>query len=569
LIENSIDADAKRITIHIEAGGKILIRISDDGTGMTADNLQLAFERHATSKIVSASDLDFIETLGFRGEALPSIAAVAQVEAKSRSKSDKLGTVYSISGGQTAKLIKTAANPGSQISVKNLFFNTPARRKFLKTDTAENQQIVMLLKKFFLAYHDINFELWIDGKQIFDLKNSEIDQRVREIFGNDVFNGMLPLAESLGGIELSGFISKPDLVRKSRGNQYLFLNGRPIQDKSLNHAVYQGYSNLIAQGGYPLFCLFLELETRLFDVNVHPTKQEVRFSNERSLYYMFMNAIKNTLNREGVVPDLRISDEGSAIKKNGTKNFSDGNKPREIINELKNRKRAMARHSGAQLSLTYFESDDQDKGSLEPVVSGATDWSLSAREDVALWQLHRRYIVSEIKSGMVIIDQHVAHERVLFEKTLGILKKGKKAFGQKLLFPQKLSLVYDDFLVFKEVYEVLQKIGFGINVFSGTTIIIEAMPADVKVGRESQILLDIVDYYKNKPLSDFDLLEKMAAAYACKNAVKSGEILGQTEMHNLIDQLFACETPFFCPHGRPIIVTITLDEFDRKFKRIS
>jgi len=570
LIENSIDADAQRILIHIEAGGKKLIRVTDDGNGMTADDLPLAFERHATSKIMKDSDLDAIETLGFRGEALPSIASVAQMEAKSRSKVEKLGTVYSISGGQSAKIIKTAANQGTQISVKNLFFNTPARRKFLKSDTAENQQIIGLLKKFFLAYHDLSFELWIDEKQVFDLKKNDVDYRVREIFGKDIFSGMLPLADSLGGIELSGFISRPDVVRKSRGNQFLFLNGRPIQDKSLTHAVFQGYSNLISPGEYPIYCLFLELEARLFDVNVHPTKQEVRFSNDRTLYYLFMNAIKNTLNREGVIPDFQFSAEGSAVQK-ADSNFSPiTNKPREIIDEMKNRKRSMARQSaGAQLSLTYFEAENQTRDFSETGSASNGEWPSAPREDVSLWQLHRRYIVSEIKSGMVIMDQHVAHERVLFEKTLGILKKGNKVYGQKLLFPQKLTLAYDDFLLFKDIYEILQKIGFSINIFSGTTIIIEAMPTDVKVGRESQILLDIVDYYKNKPLSDFDLSEKMAAAYACKNAIKSGELLNQTEMHNLVDQLFACENPFFCPHGRPVIVTITLDEFDKKFKRIS
>jgi DNA mismatch repair protein MutL len=228
----------------------------------------------------------------------------------------------------------------------------------------------------------------------------------------------------------------------------------------------------------------------------------------------------------------------------------------------------MARSSGSQLSLTYFETQAATDKSPPSPESAHVDWKATDKEDVALWQLHRRYIVSEIKSGMVIIDQHVAHERVLFEKILGILKMGNKSYGQKLLFPQKLTLAYDDFMIFKEIYEILKNLGFSITVFSGTTIVIEAMPVDVKVGRESQILLDIVDYYKTNPLNEFDLSEKMAAAYACKNAVKSGEQLSQVEMHNLIDQLFACETPFFCPHGRPVIITITLDELDRKFKRI-
>lgn len=572
LIENAIDAEASRIAIHVERGGKKLIRILDNGTGMSEQDLQLAFERHATSKISSNDDLEAISTLGFRGEALPSIASVSQVEVKSKRDEDTLGTIYTIDGGHPGRLIKTAANTGTQISVKNLFFNTPARRNFMKADTSENQQILTYLKRFFLAYHDIAFELWIDDKQIFDLKENAFDRRIREIFGEDMFAGMLPVSESIGGIELNGFISRPDVVRRSRSHQYLFLNGRPIQDKSLNHAIFQGYANLIAPGEFPVFCLFLEMDPRLFDVNVHPTKFEVRFSNDRSLYYLFMSSIKKALNKEGVIPDFTIEREGSAVQNAGTPpQFSIENRPREIIDELKNRKRSMARYGGSQLSLTYFETqtDSEKDASRQTSSPERTDWSTVRSDDVTLWQLHRRYIVSEIKSGVVIIDQHVAHERVLFEKILGILKKGKKSYGQKLLFPQKLTLAYDDFMLFKDLYEILKTLGFSITVFSGTTIVIEAMPVDVKVGRESQILLDIIDYYKNNPLSDFDLSEKMAAAYACKNAIKSGEHLTQVEMHNLIDQLFACETPFFCPHGRPVIITLTLDELDRKFKRIN
>lgn len=569
LVENSIDAEATKITIHVEKGGKTLIRVLDNGCGMSEEDLVLAFERHATSKISSSSDLESIETLGFRGEALPSIASVSQIEVKSKRTEDTLGTVLSINGGKTGRKMKTAANTGTQISIKQLFFNTPARRKFLKADNSEHQQIVSILKRFFLAYPDIAFELWIDNKQVFDLKEAEIDQRIQEIFGTDIFKAMLPLFESIAGIELTGFISRPDVVRRSRGHQYLFLNGRPIQDKSLYHAVFQGYANLLSPGEFPIYCLFLEMEPRLFDVNVHPTKMEVRFSNDRSLYYLFMNAIKKTLSKEGVVPDMVLQQEGSAIQNQNQQNGFAHSRPREIIDELKSRKRSMARHSGSQLSLTYFETEPKTTEQNLPPESIEKKWDAGKSEDVSLWQLHRRYIVSEIKSGAVIIDQHVAHERVLFEKILSVLKKGDKNYGQKLLFPQKLTLAYDDFMIFKEIYEVLKQIGFSITVFSGTTIIIEAMPADVKVGRESQILLDIIDYYRNNPLTDFDLQEKMAAAYACKNAVKSGELLSMMEMHNLIDQLFACETPFFCPHGRPVIVTITLDELDKKFKRIT
>ena len=572
LIENAIDAEADEIRIFVEEGGKKLIQVIDNGLGMSEADLPLAFERHATSKISTQNDLDRIETLGFRGEALPSIASVSQVEVKTRQAEDKMGTIYTLNGGRDGKLKKTAANVGTSISVRNLFFNTPARRQFLRSVNAEVQQILNVVKRFFLAYPHIAFQLTIDGREVYNLKKSDVGERVQAVIGASIFRGLLKVSASLGGVELRGFVSRPDVVRKSRGMQFLFLNGRPIQDRALNHAIFQAYGNLIHSGEYPVYVLYLEMDPGLVDVNVHPTKMEVRFSNERSLYYFVISSVRKVLSDEGVIPEFTSTPEGSALKQVIDKT----DQPRQIINEMRHRKRYMGRYgSGAQLSLTYFEPQpqkdsepgqpDKKQGDMLP----ATQQQPQLSGDVQFWQLHNRYIISEIKSGMVIIDQHVAHERILFERTLKALQKQGSGAGQKLLFPQKITLNYDDFMVFKEIHEVLNKIGFSIKVFSGTTIVIEAMPADVKVGRESQILLDIIDYYRNEPLHDFDHLHKVAAAYACKNAVKSGEKLTQTEMQNLVDQLFACETPFFCPHGRPVIVTIDLEELDRKFKRIT
>lgn len=570
LVENSIDAEATKIIVLIEQGGRKLIQVVDNGVGMSAEDLPLAFERHATSKIKSEADLNRIQTLGFRGEALPSISSVSQIEIKSRREEEAMGSISTLDGGKEGALKKIAANVGTSVSVKNLFFNTPARRQFLRSDSSENQQILLVLRRFFLAYPHIHFELFIDDKPIFNLKSAEIDVRAREVFGETIFGGLLPVSASLGGIELDGFVCRPDAARKSRGNQYLFLNGRPIQDKSLNHAIFQAYANLIGPGEFPIYCLFLEMDANLVDVNVHPTKMEVRFSNDRSLYYFFINTAKQALNREGVIPQMTMTPTGSAVEKATPPD----DEPRQIITELRNRKRSMSRYSGAQLSLTYFESDEKKDDAVQGVeparrIIADPFYPLEEKADVHFWQLHNRYIVSEIKSGMVIIDQHVAHERILYERITKILQEGKRSFGQKLLFPQKLNLNFEDFMVFKDIYDVLNKMGFSIKVFSGNTIVIEAMPADVKIGRESQIILDIIDYYRNEPLHDFNHLEKVAAAFACKNAVKSGEVLSQPEMQNLIDQLFACESPFFCPHGRPVIVTIDLNELDRKFKRIT
>ncbi len=569
LVENAIDADPTRIVVHIEQSGKKLIRVVDNGFGMSTEDIQTAFARHATSKIHSEKDLYQIDTLGFRGEALPSIASVSQVEVKTRRKEDQVGNIYTINGGKPQALRKTAANEGTTVSIQNLFFNTPARRNFLRSDNAESQQIILTLKRFFLAYPDIHFELWIEDNQVFNLRDEGIDERVKAVFGEQIFRGLIPFKNELGGMEISGFISRPDVVRRSRGHQYIFLNGRPIQDKSINHAVFQGYSKLISPGEYPIYCLFLDLDPATVDVNVHPMKMEVKFSNDRTIYYFVINSIQSTLKKENVIPDISHAPSGNAMAYLSSET---NRKPGEIINELKGRHKQMARPSGSQLSLTYFNNENVHKTQQEEIFKpgeSSLDKTVEEKVDVQLWQLHNRYIISEIRSGMVIIDQHVAHERVLYERMLNVLKGGGHVASQRLLFPQKINLSYDDFMVFKEIYQILNDIGFGIKVFSGNTIIIEAMPSDVKVGRESQILLDIIDYYKNKPLKDFDQTEKVAAAYACKNAVKSGDVLTQTQMQTLIDQLFACDSPFFCPHGRPVIVTMDLEELDRKFKRIT
>ncbi len=558
LVENAIDAEATQMSVVLKQSGKEMIQIVDNGSGMVKDDLKMAFERHATSKIATVADLENISTLGFRGEALPSIASVSRIEIKSRCESDKLGYLLYLESGKIISEKHTACPKGTNISVKNLFFNTPARRNFLKSDSTEMQQILMVLKRFFLAYPEVDFQVYSNETQLFHLNSGNIEQRIRDVFGNEVFNDLIPMNESLGGIELSGFISRPDKIRRTRGNQFLFLNGRPIQDRSLQHAILQGYGNLIEPGSFPTYCLFLEMETHLVDVNVHPTKMEVRFSNDRSIYYFMMSSIRKVFNEVKVIP--KMSDQSSEAF---LARFQDTSSNSDLASEFKARKRYMSRQGGAQLSLTYFTPRDKETRSQAPV----PDENLSD-VDVQFWQIHRRYILSEIKSGIVIIDQHVAHERILFEKIQKVFRDQQQSVGQHLLFPQTITLPMDDFLVFKEIMPLLQKIGFGIKSFSGTTIVIDAIPSDVKIGRETQVILDIIDFYKEGEDRSFEPSDRMAAAFACKNAVKSGEALNQAQMHAMVDQLFACESPYFCPHGRPVIVTIELDEFDRKFKRI-
>jgi DNA mismatch repair protein MutL len=543
LLENAIDAQAEKIIIVLKQSGKELIQTIDDGQGMNESDLSLAFERHATSKIRSISDLEEIETLGFRGEALPSIASVSYVEIESRIEDEALGNLLRLEAGKIAENKKSA---------KNLFYNTPARMNFLRSDSAELQQILMVLKRFFLGYPEITFEVHNNDNRLFNLQKGNIAERIKDVFGDDLFSGLIPLNEELGGIEISGFISRPDKARRSRGNQFLFLNGRPIQDKSLNHAIFQGYSNLLSSGEYPIFCLFVEMDARMYDINVHPAKMEVRFANDRSLYYFFLSSIRKTLGNEQSIPKLETNHNDAFLAR-----LDADLAPRDLAAEMKDKQKFLSHSKGGQLSLAY----------VKPETENETEPSDVDNIDLTFWQIHRRYILSEIKSGLVVIDQHVAHERILFERILKVLHSDQKNFGQQLLFPQTITLSMDDFLVLKAILPMINTIGFGIKIFSGTTIVIEAIPNDVKLGREAQVIMDVIDYYKENEDREFDANERLAAAFACKNAIKSGEPLTQRQMHAMVDQLFACESPYFCPHGRPVIVTIELDELDRKFKR--
>ena len=559
LIENSIDAQATHISLVLEQSGKNLIQVIDNGVGIPGEEVPLAFERHATSKIETAADLDRIMTLGFRGEALPSIASVSRVEMKSCTPDQELGVLFALDGGQISKQERIALKPGTVITVKNLFFNTPARRNFLRSDLTEFNHILKVLKRFFLGYPEIGFNVSHNGKELFDLPAARLDDRIVQVLGKELYEGMVFVRENLDQIELEGYICRPDQARGNSDNQFIFLNKRAIQNRSLNHAVIMGYGNLIERSQYPQFILFLQIPPQLIDINVHPTKMEVRFSNERAIYQLFLSVVRNSIQSEKIVPQFSLGE----VEKNWT----------EMKNYYKNlRSAAVDRSLEAspdqnQLSISYSQpqpgkASDHDRTETTPPISDGST------EQLGLWQVHQRYICSQVKSGLVIIDQHVAHERVLYEKFLGYLNQKKRVPSQKLLFPQTLELALEDYLIYSEIKTWLDEIGFSITDLSGRTVLIESIPADVKVGYEGKILLEIIDYYRENQSSQYSAHEKIAAAFSCKNAIKSGERLTQIEMSSLIDQLFATKEPYFCPHGRPVIVTLSLDEIDKKFKRM-
>lgn len=565
LVENSIDANAGSITVVLEQAGKELIQVIDNGNGIDAQDLPLAFRRHATSKIETVNDLDKIITLGFRGEALPSIASVSRVEIKTRGEKHATAKVLFLEDGRITSEKEEALKQGTVISIKNLFYNTPARRNFLRSDTTEFNHIHKTLKRFFLGNPDIAFRVIHNDKEIYNLPSCTIDERISQVLGEDLYEGLVFVRESLNeGIELEGYVCRPDMARGNSDNQFIFLNKRSIQNRSLNHAIFQGYGNLIERSRYPQFVIFLNILPQLVDVNVHPTKMEVRFSNERAIYHLFLSAVRKSIQNKNIVPafSLETSDK--------TRNEINRHFKFHPFSPRGSFKPGSSITAGAeqkdQLTFSYTVPEAEESGEAEFETEGENQAEITRQP--RLWQIHKRYILSQIKSGLVIIDQHVAHERVLFEKYLKYLSEKKAIPSQKLLFPQTLQLALDDYLIFTEIKDWLEKIGFSITELSGRTVLIEAIPADVKVGYEGKILLEIIDYYRENEGSKYQPHEKIAAAFACKNAIKSGDKLNFPEMSSLVDQLFATSEPYFCPHGRPVIVTLNLEEIDKKFKRI-
>ena len=565
LVENAVDAGATEIQIHLQQAGKELIQVIDNGCGMDAADAELAFQRHATSKIRTASDLDEIRTMGFRGEALPSIASVARVELKTRTADATVGVHLKLENGKIVFRNETPMNPGTMITVKNLFYNTPARRNFLRSDNAEMNQVLKVVKRFFLAHPEIRFLVSHNDATLFDLPAETLDERITRVFGKKFYEGLVYVKEQLNDIELEGYVSRPDHTRGNTDNQFIFLNTRTIVNRNLSHAVFQAYGNLIDRGRYPQFILFLNIPPQLVDVNVHPTKMEVRFANERVIYHLFLSAVRRAVQQDDVVPEFELK--------------GDDPQRREIrrhfltLNTGRSRRRPITGSAPLpanqpQLSLTFKEEPEENPAETAAETPAVSETTAANTEQPPLWQVHNRYILSQIKSGLVIIDQHVAHERVLYEKVLAYLDKEQSVPSQQLLFPQTLELALEDYLIYTEIKEWLYKVGFSITELSGRTLLIEAIPADVKVGHEGKVLLEMIDHYREHEGSKMAPHERIAAAYACKNAVKSGDKLTLEAMTALVDQLFACKEPFFCPHGRPVIVNLNLEELDKKFKRI-
>ncbi len=555
LVENSIDAGSDEITVILKNGGKTLIQVVDNGTGMSHEDALLSIQRHTTSKISTYDDLHNIRTLGFRGEALASIASVSRMELKTIAHQQPAGTLLKLDGGVIEAVEEIGGTRGTSVTVKNLFYNTPARRKFLKSDETEYRYILTTLQRFTLAYFQVSFALYHNDQKIFDLKPATPEERLIDVLGSRYRDKLVPVEDKGTLLQIWGFIGNQDSAKKSRGDQFIFLNGRYINNRALNHAVVASYGTIVPRDQFPLYVLFLEIDPRRVDVNVHPAKMEVKFADERLIYDLLRAAVKRALSSAQIVPALSTQ-------------FSV--EPRPLTRSLDD---LIPR----QTTIPFYETIPPTREGIAVNHSELAPREVSALPETpapqpryerkGVWQLHNQYIISEIKSGLIVIDQHVAHERILYERALKNFDQGKPA-SQQLLFPQVVDLTPEEFSLIMEILPYLEKIGFVIKGFGGNTVVVEGIPAGLKLGTPEKVLTEIIAEYKKNKNSSLDARDNLAKSYACKMAIKKGDPLTRDEMNLLIDQLFATQSPYFCPHGRPVVVTVSLEELDKRFGRI-
>lgn len=574
LMENAIDADSTTIKLIIKDAGKSLIQVTDNGKGMSPADARMCFEKHATSKIRKSEDLFHIKSMGFRGEAMASIAAIAQVELKTRRKEDELGFRLVIEASEIKIEEACQCTVGTSICVKNLFYNVPARRKFLKSDIVELRHIHDEFQHIALAFPEVFFNLFHDQTEMYHLPESNLRQRIVNMFGNNFNARLVPIFEETEALNIIGFIGKPDQARKSKGEQYLFVNGRYIKSPYLNHAIINGYEKLLPDDTYPFYTIFLEIDPAEIDINVHPTKQEIKFQNEKLIYNYLNVAVKHALGKHSITPMLDFEQEESfsnyqmphTFKPNVEKSYNQGSSFGK--NQDPNLKHWETLYSGPdqhhnlESTKASFTIETEWAGHEHHEKLQAADSGLKK----APYQIHKAYIINQIKSGFLVIDQQAAHERILYEKYIETLNEQQGLSVQKLLFPQTIHLSTGDFTIAVQILESLNKLGFDIQEFGNNTLIVHGMPAEHEEATNAE---PIIEEFLEQIKEGFDLksnkTEQLARVLSRQLAIKKGKILNAEEMKELIESLFACNSPYTSPNGRKCFITFELQELDKMF----
>lgn len=569
LLENSIDAGSTEIRLILKDAGKTLVQVVDNGAGMTEMDARMCFERHATSKIRSADDLFHIRTMGFRGEALASIASIARVELKTIREEMNVGTRILISGSKIEKQEADQVNQGTSIAVKNLFFNVPARRKFLKSDPVELRHILDEFTRIALAYPEIFFSCHHNDAELYHLPKGNLRQRIVSLFGKKINELLVPVKEETEMVRFEGFIGKPEYAKKTRGEQFLFVNNRFIKSNYLNHAIRSAFEDLIPEDHHPFYVVFMEIDPERIDVNVHPTKQEIKFQDERLIYNYLKVATRHALGQYSLSPILDFEQE-HAVRRMERGEIPSGyqrpERPDSAWTDLYEGLDAEAIRIRDNAAATGHQSHIfTDKGPDTFAESGAGSMQIqeSARD---LFQIAGRYIVSPIKSGIMLVDPNAALERIWYEHFMDKLDNGD-ALVQQALFPKTFDCAPADLALMGEILPVLNKLGFDVQEFGHGTYIIHGIPAsfDGLELSEELVIQDTLAAYR-EDRDEKDGRKRVAWALARSSAGRGSRRLQKEEMQSLVDQLFACESPYATPGGKRCFITIDIAELERRFQ---
>ena len=583
LMENGVDAGATEITLIVKDAGKSLVQVVDNGKGMSETDARMSFERHATSKIRKSEDLFSIKTMGFRGEALASIAAVAQVEMKSKLAEDEIGTSLQVEGSQFKGQVNASCKQGTTMIVKNLFFNVPARRNFLKSNPVELRHIMDEFHRLAIAHPGISFNFYQNDIEVFKLKSSKLSQRIVGLFGKNYREQLVPCDEETDQVKLKGYIGKADFVKKSRGEQFFFVNNRYIKSNYLNHAVISAYEGLIPESTFPFFVLFIDIDPKHIDVNVHPTKTEIKFDDERSVYSLIKTSVRKALGTFNITPTLDFGTDAnfrlhtnlnpSSGMSTSERDYSQFKNTERDISNLKNWEQLYASALDNETIEAETKRDEAAKGTPLSLTFGSAinkrDESLpyeTTGDYNNLFQFHLSYIVTPVKSGLMLIDQQSAHERIYFEKYQQMLEHNSGS-SQQLLFPETLNLNPSDFSLVKELEKEIRGVGFAFEYFGGQSIVINGIPSLIKADSGSAIFNGVLEDYKKNFLEYKDSsMENIARSMAMNSGIKRGKKLTIDEMRSIIDQLFACKNPNYSPVGQLIYYILGIEKIMDLFK---
>lgn len=582
LLENAIDAKADTIKLIIKDAGKSLVQVIDNGIGMSETDARLSFERHATSKIKKAEDLFNLQTKGFRGEALASIAAIAQVELKTKQENNDLGVLLKIGGSKVVKqeLISTAK--GTSIAVKNLFFNIPARRNFLKSNAVETRHIIDEFQRVALAHPNISFSLFHNENAVYQLPKHNLRQRIVGIFGERINAKLVPINETTDIVSIKGFVTNPKFAKKTRGEQFFFANHRFIKSNYLNHAILNAYDGLLAPKYYPSYFIFLDVPANSIDINIHPTKTEVKFENEATIYSFIRSTVKHSLGQYNIAPilDFNRNDQldvpykvsQSAEKESPTISVNPNFNPFKSSEVSASNKSFSHKKETSNWDALFVnnEEDMQDALSEIPVVieSDFSQTSLFDEKTIKhnkTFQINNKFIASNLKNSLLIVKQNLAHQRILFEKYLKLFMDTEH-LSQQLLIPIEIEFARHDVAVLFEHQSELQDIGFHFAEFKSDGVILSGIPSIQEQEAAASFLASVLEDIKTDvPKNENSFLEYTCKKLANTHAIKSGKVLTNNEQEHLIDQLFSCKEPNFSPNGKKIFIHLPFDELEQKF----